>query len=337
MVNLWPLSSHVGYTLGQYEIWYLSMNAVFHENTVQSSNREKVLLVDDQPLNLELMRCYLETDYDVICAESGAIAIDMCNEQQPDIVLMDVRMPNMCGVEACKIIKRDPKLGNVPVVFVTAMNDEVNQRRCWEAGGSDFIPKPVIKTNLQHRVRVQLEARKQDVMNRCHVQYDALTNVHNNSFFEDYCSHQVKLALHNHNELSLAVFNLDNFGHFNDIYGKEHGDLVLIDFATILSAISNKPTSKVFRFEGDTFYCVLPEVNRAGAWRMAHQCMRELARKKHPHLGSATGLLTVSVGLASIQQVGFDHDNVVDLALKNLNLAKDSGRNCIAGWSPTGH
>lgn len=119
--------------------------------------RETVLVVDDFKTNVEYLRDFLELEYRVLGAYSGEEALAMARAERPDIILLDVMMPGMDGYEVCRRIKADPRTEGIPVIFITALGDERDEAAAFEAGGADFLTKPVKRVVVQKRVRTQLE------------------------------------------------------------------------------------------------------------------------------------------------------------------------------------
>lgn len=119
--------------------------------------RDTVLIVDDFKTNVEYLRDFLELEYRVLGAYSGEEALAVAQTEKPDIILLDVMMPGMDGYEVCRRIKADARTKAIPVVFVTALGDERDEAAAFEAGGSDFLTKPVKRIVVQKRVRTQLE------------------------------------------------------------------------------------------------------------------------------------------------------------------------------------
>lgn len=123
---------------------------------MSDSTRPKILIVDDEPANLKIMKRYLETNFDLFYARSGVDALSLSISDTPDIILMDVVMPEMDGLEACRRLKADPRTENVPVIFVTAMDEITNEAQGFSAGGVDYITKPVSAPILSARVKTHL-------------------------------------------------------------------------------------------------------------------------------------------------------------------------------------
>ena len=119
-----------------------------------------ILIVDDVPLNLEVLGSSLADDYDIQFATSGAQGLTLVREEAPALILLDVMMPGMDGYEMLRILRSDPKTQDIPVIFVTAQNDSSSETRALEAGAADFIHKPINPAVVRARVRLQLELRR---------------------------------------------------------------------------------------------------------------------------------------------------------------------------------
>ncbi|MBF0161112.1 MAG: response regulator [Magnetococcales bacterium] len=119
-----------------------------------------VLIVDDEPVNIEVLNEILQDDYRVLFATRGVDALEIARAQRPDLILLDVMMPEMDGREVCARIKADPDLQEIPVIFVTAMSGEMDETIGLEAGAVDYITKPVSPAVVQLRVKNQLELKR---------------------------------------------------------------------------------------------------------------------------------------------------------------------------------
>jgi two-component system alkaline phosphatase synthesis response regulator PhoP len=119
-----------------------------------------VLVVDDNQENLELLQAYLEDiDCEAVSARDGLEALDIVNDNPPDLILLDVMMPKMSGFEVCKRLKNDPKTSDIPIIMVTALNEFGDIERGIDSGTDDFISKPVNKLELLTRVRTMLKLK----------------------------------------------------------------------------------------------------------------------------------------------------------------------------------
>lgn len=121
----------------------------------------KILVVDDQPVNIQIIHQMLNADYQIFMAISGAQAISLCQSNPPDLILLDVVMPELDGLATCRLLKQQPELAQIPVIFVTGMQSPEEEVLCWEAGAADFLLKPVNAVTLKHRVKTQVTLLQQ--------------------------------------------------------------------------------------------------------------------------------------------------------------------------------
>lgn len=132
-----------------------------HERTEGQVEKKTVLVVDDIPDNLVLLYKMLRGDYNVIGASSGPEALKLVDDAAPHLILLDIMMPEMDGFEVCRLLKQDSRHRDIPVIFISALNEEVDETRGFEAGAVDFLTKPIKPAILNHRVAVHLELRSQ--------------------------------------------------------------------------------------------------------------------------------------------------------------------------------
>ncbi len=122
-----------------------------------TNKKWSVLVVDDEPANIKIISSILQDEYKVLAATSGEQAIKLTTEQQPDIVLLDMMMPEMNGVEVCQTLKKDKATRDIPVIFVTVMDDMANEEVGFKAGAADYIAKPVHPLVLKARIKVHID------------------------------------------------------------------------------------------------------------------------------------------------------------------------------------
>jgi len=129
-----------------------------------------LLLVDDEPANLRVMKQILQQDYHLIFAKSGAEALRLTTEKKPDLILLDIMMPDMTGIEVCKQLKDNTKTASIPVIFVTALSDEADEALGFELGAVDYISKPVSAPIMKARIRTHLSLVQADVLRATRLQ-----------------------------------------------------------------------------------------------------------------------------------------------------------------------
>jgi len=136
----------------------------------QVERKHSILVVDDEPTNLRVLKKMLEADYLLTFARSGEEALRIVKRDIPDLILLDVMMPNMNGIDVCKHLKADTSSKQVPVIFVTALNDEVDEAKGFEAGAVDYITKPVSPAIVKARVKTHLSLVQADDLRRTRLQ-----------------------------------------------------------------------------------------------------------------------------------------------------------------------
>ena len=117
----------------------------------------KVLVVDDEPINIKIISNILKDEYEVLAAVDGAQAIKVTMQQQPDIILLDMMMPGMNGIEVCEQIKKNRATRDIPVLFVTVLDDMNNEEIGFKAGAADYITKPVHPHVLKARIQIHID------------------------------------------------------------------------------------------------------------------------------------------------------------------------------------
>jgi len=140
------------------------------EKTRESMIKPKILVVDDEPMNVEIFEGYLSIDYDVVNAYNGDEALIKVGTTNPDLILLDIMMPGKNGFEVCKILKENPKTMAIPIIFVTALKEKEDRIKAIEAGADDFLSKPIDIIEVTARVKSLLRIKQyyDALMGDCH-------------------------------------------------------------------------------------------------------------------------------------------------------------------------
>lgn len=260
-------------------------------------------------------------------ATSGAQALQLCQDQAPDLVLLDVEMPEMDGFEVCRRLKASELTRNIPVIFVTAHTDPAQETQGLEVGAVDFISKPVNPSVLRARARTHLMLKFQSDMLRELVYLDGLTTLHNRRYFDQQLDLEWARSVRHETALSLILVDVDYFKRYNDHYGHQAGDDCLREIAALLKTSFKRATDIVARYGGEEFVCLLPDTGHAEAMRLAEEIARRLRERALPHAASdVAAVVTVSLGVASGTGVQGNAQELLALADQQLYLAKSSGR-----------
>ena len=301
--------------------------------------RSRLLVVDDQPVNIQVLYQAFSAEHQVLMATSGEQALALCASKRPDLVLLDVEMPGIDGYEVCRRLKADPATHDIPVIFVTAHNDEAAEARGLDVGAVDFISKPISPAIVRARVKTHLTLKAQSDLLRQWVFVDGLTGVHNRRYFDQHLGTEWGRAARNGSALSIVLLDVDFFKRYNDRYGHQAGDECLRRVATTLRAALKRPGDVFARYGGEEFVCLLPDVMLAGAMQLAEQLGQQVLAQHLPHADSAVApFVTVSLGVCSMS--GHTDDSAAALlrgADAQLYLAKSGGRNQSRGAELRSH
>jgi len=293
--------------------------------------RHSILIVDDQPANIQLLNGLLQEEYTVYFATSGEAALDVVEKQQPDMVLLDVVMPGMDGYETCQKIKELPHGRDITVIFVTSKDDAVNETKGLELGAIDYITKPVNASIVKMRVKNHLKLKRlQDELTMLSF-VDGLTQVANRRRFDNEISREWLRCTRDSNPFSLMMIDVDNFKKFNDLYGHQEGDRCLRELARVMNGCIRRPGDLFARYGGEEFVCLLTDTDLFGMATLAEQLRVEVSDLAIIHeKNEAWGHVTVSIGGACvIPSTTMKIEDVIEQADKNLYRSKNQGRNCF--------
>lgn len=137
--------------------------------TLRNESEPRLLIVDDEPTNLRVLRQILQSDYKLSFARSGEVALDLVSKERPDLILLDIMMPEMTGLEVCKRLKADPQYAHIPIIFVTALQDAVDEAEGFEIGAVDYIVKPVVPSTVQARVKTHISLVRAEELHETHI------------------------------------------------------------------------------------------------------------------------------------------------------------------------
>ncbi|WP_341205687.1 diguanylate cyclase [uncultured Psychrosphaera sp.] len=286
-----------------------------------------ILVVDDQPINIKIVDKILSSEYKIVAATSGDQAIELCNKNPPDLILLDVVMPYMSGIETCVILKQRLSTAEIPIIFVTSCEQQDEEEACWENGGVDFINKPINPTTLKNRVKAHLTLKYQRDMLSGLVFIDYLTKVYNRRYFEEHITKLENSSNREKQDSALLLVDIDNFKLFNEVYGHIRGDISLKQVAVRIQDTLMRPSDFVARLGGGIFAVILPNTELIGAISVGEKIRRAVLAEQIAHPKSSVKFLTVSIGISTVFTAQKNMVTLLDDAEKYLSHAKQSGRN----------
>ena len=294
-----------------------------------------ILAIDDTPANLLTLGRALGDEFDLQFATSGATGLALAMESPPDLILLDVMMPDMDGYETCHRLLANPATRNIPIIFITAQNSTDDETRGLEAGVVDFISKPVNPAVLRARVRTQLTIKRLTDQLRSMAFVDGLTGIANRRRLDETLELEWRACQRAGAPLALAMIDIDHFKCLNDTYGHRAGDVCLVTVASTLKAGLGRSHDLIARYGGEEFLCLCPGTDLAGMQAKAEELRQAVQALGIPNEGAdAAPVVTISIGVAAtIPTAEMTPNQLVECADNQLYKAKQTGRNrccCVA-------
>lgn len=320
-----------------------------------------ILIVDDTFESRELLKRNLMKwgCYRVITANSASEAFQILEGTSKfgkttiDLILLDVVMPGMDGIEACIKIKSDERLTDIPIIMVTGMEQISVLEEAFKAGAMDFIKKPFNMLELNARIRsalklkqemdkrkarerelIEVTAELKEVNNILEQlsNIDGLTGVANRRAFDSYFEKEWKRAVRTKEPICIILLDIDKFKAFNDTYGHQEGDDCLKKVAHIFDSTMKRSSDLVARYGGEEFSAVLPDTNLEAAIQLAEQVRVNVVNEKIPNENSSVAnYLTISAGVAcAFPNEFYTPEQLLKMADQGLYYCKKNGRDQVA-------
>ncbi|MBF0136198.1 MAG: diguanylate cyclase [Magnetococcus sp. DMHC-1] len=322
-----------------------------------TTGKETLLVVDDERLNLNVLKDLLEPDYDLLLAKSGEQALQrVLSTPPPDLILLDIMMPGIDGYQVLQRLKADPVLQEIPVIFITAMGEIEDETKGLAMGAVDYITKPISPSIVQARIKTHLALRRslvaqQDLnkeMRQLNAQLeeknnqllelntilqnmamlDGLTGIPNRRHFDQQLEQEWHRALRDQTPVSLILMDIDFFKPFNDHYGHAAGDACLRQVAQALAHTMTRTIDLVARYGGEEFVCILPGTDLDGLAVVGNK-LRENIRAlglAHHHSKVANHVTISLGGISMIPSHDLSPTSLVKAADARLYQAKNEGR-----------
>lgn len=304
------------------------------EDPITTKKRQCVLIVDDSPVNTKLLEQSLKENYDILIANRGKDALMIANSTTPpDIILLDVIMPEMNGYEVCKQIHLDEKTKDIPVIFLTSLTNAENEEYGLKLGAIDYITKPFSIPVVEAKIKNHLALKYYQDILKVNTDVDSLTQIANRRRFDEMLAIEVRKAKRMNTHLSLIMLDIDHFKLYNDTYGHLEGDECLRQVAFTLKLSLKRAGDLVARWGGEEFTCLLPNTDSKGAAHIAEKLRNAVMNLGIPHKSSPVEkVVTVSIGVVTAKKSDSDVDSfetMLEHVDEALYKAKESGRNQI--------
>jgi diguanylate cyclase (GGDEF)-like protein len=287
----------------------------------------KIVVVDDSPDALALAKARLAKEYvDILCADGGKTGLEMIRRETPDLILLDVDMPDVSGFDVCRILKNDAELFAIPVIFLSGSGDAQDKVRGLDLGAVDYVTKPFDAFELRARVRAALRTKRLQDLLTMHAHLDPLTELSNRRAMTKRLGQEWERIQRHGGTLSFALADVDHFKQVNDTFGHSVGDRVLRRVARALVTQCRQIDLPV-RYGGEEFAVIVPDETAEKTRHLLERC-RECIADTHLNVGDAEVRVTVSFGAADSSDRP-SLEAMVEAADHALYQAKQTGRNRV--------
>jgi diguanylate cyclase (GGDEF)-like protein len=295
---------------------------------LNSATKQNILIVDDSPEVIRFLSMLLSDQASINFATRGEEGLALAHKLRPDLILLDVALPDIDGFEVCRRLKSGMDTSGIPVLFVTAGSDVASEVMGLEIGAVDFIAKPLNPPIVRARIRTQLALRAQTQQLEAMVNKDGLTGIFNRRYLDSQLTAEVARHRRQRLPMAVALIDVDHFKRYNDSLGHQRGDECLQAVARTLEAATRRPGETVARYGGEEFVVLMPACSAVEADRYGHWIRERIAAINLPHPASPTAnRITISAGIAAgVPDSSHDAASILALADQALYVAKNDGR-----------
>lgn len=314
------------------------------ETPAADDDLKRILVIDDDPETVRLLRSWFTgKEYEILDAAGAVEGLELAARAEPDIILLDIRMPGMDGLATARHLKIDAATRSIPVVLLTACRDLEAKVEAFDSGADDYIMKPFEFEEVDARIRAMLRKRELYVKLEGTVRdlqasnkqleellvVDEKTGLYNYRQFRHKMEEEWLRAERYGTPLSLIMMDLDDFKELNDTHGHLAGDRALQEFATLVAG-GARATDQAARYGGEEFAIILPATTLRAAITVADHIRRAVMTKElmKRSTGEHLGRVTVSIGVAVLRK-GETAQSLIERADSCLYTAKRCGRNRV--------
>lgn len=245
-----------------------------HQSKLEVSN---ILVVDDQAIERQVICSHLSCYFKVTQCSNGHSSIQSIESVSPDLILLSVEMPEMDGIETCYLLKQIDS--HIPIIFISGVDTEDIERQCWEAGGDDFLTKPLVKSNLIERINILLLMISR-VKNR--EQYSHLQSAKfstNNRWYTDFLQRQCDISTMRNTPISLSIVKILNIDKWNNLLGWKATDDAITQISSLIIDSLMNSNDILTTYGSDRFLCVLPDSGPESARHFTFMLQQYITRK----------------------------------------------------------
>lgn len=288
-----------------------------------------ILIVDDTKLNLRILIDILSREgYAVFACTNGLEALELASRINPDVILLDIVMPELDGFEVCKLLKEKDESKDIPIIMVTSETKSQNIKKALELGAFDYIRKPIDEVEVSARVNSALRFKThQDKLKELAMK-DGLTDLYNHRVLIELFVKEYEKQLKLKKGICFAMLDIDFYKKINDNFGHTSGDMVLREISSIIKS-SVRCCDIVGRYGGEEFGIVFPDIELGEALRLCEMIRKNIEEYEF-NVGNKSIRVTISIGICyKSAKEHIKYNEIIETADKALYKAKHSGRNKV--------
>jgi diguanylate cyclase (GGDEF)-like protein len=298
---------------------------------MEAIKKNSVLVVDDDKSNLMMLSHILREEYTIRAAPDGPSAIRIAEKYLPDLILLDIIMPDMDGYQVFIALRNSAKTAHIPIIFITGLKNSKDEKKGLTLGAADYISKPfddmVVKLRVQHQIKIINQMRTIEHLSII----DQLTGISNRRNFDNRLRAEWGRAIRENVPICLLMIDVDHFKDYNDTYGHQQGDKALCMVAKVLAETLKRSSDFAARWGGEEFVVLLPNTDSQRGMEIGSKIRENIEAEE---LRCDDGYLckfTVSVGIYThVPMPSSSIDEFISRADKALYAAKNAGRNRIS-------
>lgn len=289
----------------------------------------RILVVDDDPENLDLIRDFLEPwGCELTLLEDPLQFWDTLEFTNPDLLILDVEMPSLSGIELCQVVRNEPRWQEIPILALSNAQDSQTIQTVFSSGADDYINKPIVGAELVARVLNRLDRER---YRRQIAEIDALTGVSNRRKSIKQLTRTINLAKRQKQPFCFVILDLDHFKKINDVYGHDAGDVVLRQLGKLLTR-TFRGEDIIARWGGEEFTIGLYNMTKSLGIERLENLLHSFSRQEFSNAYDKKFHVTFSVGVAQYPTDGADLQTLYQSADAALYKAKSQGRNRVLGF-----
>jgi diguanylate cyclase (GGDEF)-like protein len=291
-----------------------------------------ILCIDDESVNLKVLASIFKDHYNVVVCKSAKQGFHRALHANPDIILLDVLMPEESGFELMVKFKNHPKLATIPVIFITGLQDAEDEEKGLIMGACDYIQKPFNYGIVRARVNTHLEIVRQRYLLQKFALFDSLTELPNRRKWQQDSVDLWHSAKKAQSQIVYGIIDVDHFKKYNDHYGHQQGDVVLRKIANAIRRTLFEYNGAIFRCGGEEFYFYFPVNQQVIAKDVLAACLNSVEQLAISHHAiSVSNQVSVSIGAVQVtpsEQTSVE--KIMQQADEELYIVKNSTRNAVS-------